>query len=271
MQINKRGRGLMVMVVLSIAYAVLLPFSTFVSCLDSTQITENIRRLWSVEFAERQKAKDNLVMVGDEAVPSLLVLLDDILHNQQPRFALGKEEEGKIAWEYYNNLPSEKKTLAEYENTNKFEISRRLRNDILEILGRMKSEKAVPYLTKELWKRQAGSGMPQVAGPGEQARPFKRTLIQIGSSAVPDLISVLESTDSKTNIFGEPITEHSKQIVAQAMIINFQSDIVTILSEIGDVRALPVLYRLKNAKIDPSFTRYLINAINKIQAKNGIK
>ena len=115
------------------------------------QVGVYIDLLRSPDEAKRQEAKVRLLSLGAESIGPLLALLEDLFRNEfMPRFALGRETEGKEAWDHYQALEPRKineRQLA-LQRLDGLEISSRLKDDAIELLGHLRAKEGVPLLIR---------------------------------------------------------------------------------------------------------------------------
>lgn len=73
------------------------------------QASSYIELLKSPNETKRQEGKQRLLSLGAESIDPLLALLEEISRDEfRPWFALGREKEGKEAWEHYQALDPRK-------------------------------------------------------------------------------------------------------------------------------------------------------------------
>jgi HEAT repeat protein len=201
-----------------------------------------IERLWTSDEKLRKKAKRDLIRLGSSSIRPLLTLLEDINTNPQPRFEKGKELEG---WEYierYNSLPRDKQDFDEYD---RIDISKRLKGDAIELLGKLKAQEAIPILIAMLRERIYIS-------PKDIVYPESKALIEIGAISVPELVDAMERAEKKAG-------DRQESIMC--------SRIAFVLGEIGDARGLPILEEIqKGSKV--MFLDYIEDAIEKLKEKS---
>ena len=56
-----------------------------------------IKKLWSRNETERTEGVDELLRIGPASIEKLTSLLADLIHDQRPRSAPGREQEGEKA------------------------------------------------------------------------------------------------------------------------------------------------------------------------------
>ena len=173
---------------------------------DEDKAASAISLLWSPNEAEREQAKAEIIRLNEKAISGLLALLEDIFENpSKPRFANGREEEGKILWEQYLSLPRNV-----VGNIYEFEISGRLKNDIIEVLGDLRPNSAIPILVKIMKYRMKDNWIRQ------RTEPEMIALTKIGKPAVPALIKLIQDTEERTvsNMPGNPHISEEEMLIA---------------------------------------------------------
>src|SRR5215467_4061891 len=98
-----------------------------------------VKQLWSADNAVRDNAKSVLVRLGSVAIPALILLVEDLLNNSYPRFPTGKELEGSKALDRFQSVGDQEANLV-YDQIRLLAINRRLIDDVIEILGRIRDE-----------------------------------------------------------------------------------------------------------------------------------
>jgi len=203
--------------------------------LNGGQVDIEIARLRSSDARERAAAKEKILQEGPTAVPLLVSLLRDLT------FPPGAKATEKGTFETW-----------------------RLKDDIVELLGRLKAEGAIPLLITLM-------GQKDIGGPWEMFSPEMRALVQIGPPAVPYLISSIENAEvtARAREFADdPIfTDEVKQRIRKTFVFQIQSRASIVLGEIGDARALPILRKLRRTRNDEFLLPYVERAIEKIQSK----
>ena len=160
-----------------------------------TQKTSSaIKKLWSDVATEREFAKREIIRLGHTPIRSLVDVLLALLSNQYPRFATGREEEGRIALENYLQSSLASTSREEFdrtvENASRLFINSRLISDVLYLLGELRAEEAIPICIKimegrDMYRRSVGFGDEMIA------------LCKIGSPAVPYLITEVEQAEAR--------------------------------------------------------------------------
>ena len=148
-----------------------------------------IEGLYSPNDPERELAKRELLKAGTMAVKPLCSLLTDLLENPYPRFPKGEEEEAARFLTLYPRMVAQNMSLADHERSfaiaDKYFINSRLISDIVELLGRLRAEAAVPNLIRIMQSRDLYAGTD---GFGKEMVALTR----IGEPAVPYLIAALK-------------------------------------------------------------------------------
>jgi hypothetical protein len=206
-----------------------------------------IKQLWSSDEKVRLSAKEKLIQFGSEAIEPVLALLEEVTTNEARRFMTGKEQEGAEAWkrvkqaeeikdsEQRDKLLSGKGGLI--EKAFEYEITVRLKWDSIEILGRLRAEKAIPLLIEQMLL------VPKLNWLREYWNPAMEALAEIGPAAVPKLIETIEKAREEVSSgrFSSPISDEQRQYIIESFIITRQTRAVMVLGRIGDARALPFL------------------------------
>ena len=125
-------------------------------------------------------------------------------------------------------------------------ITQRLKEDVCELLGQLRSEEAVAVLIEAMESWTGGDSW-------ENSNAAMDALQKIGSPAVPDIIEAVES---------------AKQRAASPRGEDRPSDFF-VSTEIGDARALPVLARLENSTESQWLVPYLRRAISQIKERQN--
>ncbi len=197
---------------------------------DRNQVSDYIELLKSSEEAKRQEGKEKLFHIGSDAIGPLISLLEDLFKDDfTPWFASGRAEEGKEVWERRQRALDSGDAgaaRAAWDQLAQLEISGRLKNDVMEILGRLQAQAAVPLLIRIMEERE-------IDNLWEKMRSEMYALVAIGSPAVPRLIELIKEAKvaAKRNPHG--ISAYRLQVRA-----------AKVLGLIGDARALPVLKEL---------------------------
>jgi ABC-type transporter Mla MlaB component len=216
---------------------------------DDSKVELAVKKLWSADTAEERAAMEALVHLGSGSVPQLVNVLEDVTNDPtSPHFATGKEKEGSEAFELYYSKPFGPKPGVSAGQLAELEISWRLKRDILEILGRLRAEEAVPLLIRIMERRAIYSAI-------ERMSPEMNTLAQIGTAAVPQLIEAIETASQRSASvgFADPsLTEEEKTSLRSIETFKIQVRAALTLGEIGDARALPILRRLMEESNDLS-------------------
>lgn len=263
---------------------------------NQEQIEAAVRKLWSSSDAERKSGIKQVMQIGAAAVEPLVALLSDLAHDQRPRFPVGKEAEGDRALQEYieaerqfENVISDHSVVEDWrKRLSEIAINSRLMTDVVYLLGELKAESAIPILI-EIANRH------WEVGPAgyDLTPPETKALCRIGKAAVPQLIRSLDETSIRAHGF-EPVTfgwwlpdepedeedtgeDIERKRSEESKIGLVRHRIISVLAEIGDVRAVPALRSLQKAieghtgkdslvyGIDDSVKHSIEDAINKIQ------
>jgi HEAT repeats len=255
---------------------------------NQDQCVAAIKSLSSSTERDRSEGIKQIQQLGRAAIEPLVSLLSDLVHNQRPRFPVDKTEEGAGALrEYVTAVRAfSKGTGVSYDEVKvasarlaAVAINTRLMTDVVQLLGRLRAEPAIPILI-EIMNKHYGIG-----GLGGCERD---ALSQIGEAAVPDLIKDLEESnicaygfdrviygfsfvveaaeDEASDADDEENEDLSETYESQLSLI--RQRVVWVLGEIGSQRSLPALHKLLDATHDEFLRVRIEHALGKIQ-KNG--
>lgn len=168
---------------------------------DIRRLTYAIAKLWSSDESERQATKKEIVRFGSRAIDPLLSILEDLVRHRYPRFASGKEGEGNEALQHLVGSYQKKTSVEEAweagqqyrERLRTLQINGRLLFDLVQLLGSLRAEKAIPLLIEILETER-----PLHAW--ESVYPEMEALSQIGVAAVPTLLEVIENANERAEI-----------------------------------------------------------------------
>lgn len=227
-----------------------------------------IKRLSSSTERDRSEGIERIQQLGRAAIEPLVSLLSDLVHNQRPRFPVDKTEEGARALREYVMAvrASSKGTGVSYdeikvasERLAAVAINARLMTDIVQLLGELRAEQAIPILIEIMNKHYGIGGL----GGSE-----KYALCHIGEAAVPDLIKDLEESNIRAYGFDRVIYGYSlvvepaedeasdtdeeenedlSETYERRQIGVIRQRVVWVLGEIGSARSLPALHKLLDA------------------------
>lgn len=264
---------------------------------DSTdeQTGVAIRRLWSCNAEERKLGSQQLTERGVESIGPLVSLLSDLLSDQRPRFALGREDEAARALDYIreslqNPISADEMDKAAGLISDLF-INSRLIADVISLLGELRAEGAIPSLIRIM------EGRDMYSEPDGYAIEAQ-ALLQIGAPAVPFLIKALDEAkttaikgediylgcvihcDSITNLRDDEdnLTIRSEQHSGEedddddyddinTRFYKIQRRAIRVLGDIGDPKALPFLRSLVEDTRDARLVSEIEMSITKIQKK----
>lgn len=217
------------------------------------QVSEYIELLKSSDEVKRQEGKEKLLLLGSSSIGLLVSLLGELSADPfRPWFVSGREREGIEAWERRQKADDSgnvAEARAASELIAQLEISGRLKNDVMELLGQLRAEEAVPILIRLMEERP-------VDNLWEKMRYDMKALVAIGSAAVPQLIESIKNAKDTAKRNWQPIPAYRIQVRA-----------AIVLGMIGDERALPVLEELLRQEND-----MLVDlAIKQIKEKSGKK
>ncbi|HEV8483807.1 MAG TPA: hypothetical protein VGV87_09685 [Blastocatellia bacterium] len=130
------------------------------------------------------------------------------------------------------------------------EITARLRNDVIALLGELRAAKSAPLLVEIMENRIMDNLF-------EKMRPEMTALANIGAAAVPYLISSIETAKQKALSvqFPDPRTDEERTRYVMTQTARTQLRAAMVLGEIGDPRGLPVLQRLLEPTSDLNLVR----------------
>lgn len=233
---------------------------------ENTLASRAVRELWSADGPRRESAREELLRLGARAIPQLVALLDDIQSHAVPRYETGKEKEGAEALKLLDKQPLDQSNVKDYFlKRQSLDISYRLKKDCVELLGSLKAEQAVPLLIKEF--------LPGISGTygGEPTTSEMQALVEIGTSAVPQLLEYLQSLEyyvpSVFSARDASDTRRPERIKSTMQIV--QARVAMVLGRIGDARALPALEELlRKAGDDGYAARYAGEALERIKQKS---
>jgi HEAT repeat protein len=266
---------------------------------DLRELNSAIAKLWSPDERQRQAAKRDIVQFGSQAIDPLIAALEDLVRNRYPRFATGNEKEGSEALHHLAGLieriPPLENPFAEgrqySEQLRNIEIGGRLLWDIIQLLGSLRAEKAIPLLIEIM-----ESDRPMHAW--ESTYPEMEALCQIGAAAVPSLIEAIESANQRA----EDADWYPTGYIIETHSANTEDDLAAecsdpdepdeavdaelseepteagfsweakriiartakVLGEIGDPRARPILERVLHSNDIEYVRRYIEGALEKI-------
>jgi HEAT repeat protein len=241
------------------------------------EVSAAIQRLFSADYEDRLAATENIIRLGPQAVKPLLSLLEEVTRMNGRQYVSGKEKEGAKAYRRFlemdrNNDPEGLEKAKEEHS--KLDITSRLKEDIIYLLGELKSEEALPVLIDWMWHAPyevtvfSGSGKPRW-------NDAMKALVRMGGVAVPSLIETLERAESIANSVeynNVPLPDGAVRTIQDQAEENkrrIQTRAVLVLGEIGDERALPALERMLEKGSDRLEIRedYVRDAIEKIRGK----
>lgn len=231
----------------------------------SNEIAEFVGLLWSPDSNAREDAKRNLFGRGQASVTALTDLLRNLINREEPQFETGKEEEGRKFLARHYQQPSD---ASEIDRVLAVEISWRIKQDVVEVLSRLKARDAVPILIDALH-----SGIQVGSATHEHTKPEMEMLRQFGAIAVPDLNEAIDTVEEKVN--GEPDnpswTHEENRIYKLGQTQSRQAKLAMVIGAIGDDRSMPILEHLLEQlrdKGDRAYTiMYIEEAITKIKNK----
>jgi HEAT repeat protein len=265
---------------------------------DSIRVTEAIEKLWSADDEQRRRGKSEILRLGVQSADGLVALLENLLRNPRLYFSKGNEQKGNEAIEglqrivrTVSNVRVAWEQSEEYRQIiSKLAINSRLFFDIIELLGDLRSEKAVPVLI-EIMVSQRSMNNPST----NPMYTEMEALCRIGNVAVPQLIEVLENANQRaedasdyspgfiietdmpthSDLSSQVSLQHAKAELEEEednTDISFEANGIRsraakVLGEIGDARALPALESALNSS-DIRLARGVIaDAIDMIKSR----
>ncbi|MEW6131268.1 MAG: hypothetical protein AB1757_29835 [Acidobacteriota bacterium] len=224
-------------------------------------------QLWLQDEMERKNAKSQLIKLGKKAIPSLISLLEELCCSHKKAYILGREDEGQRAWKDLieaMHTHNQRQITKAQTKLRRVDITQRLENDVIEILGKLKATAAIPQLiilmnsdivlTKVYWNQSM------------------RALIDIGTSSIPYLIDTLEKAEAQLKILESrnlSLVEKDNQQSEIHSANRVQKRAAMVLAAIGDEQVTPVLERVSQEIkfVNLDITPEIIELKNKLRAK----
>ena len=201
---------------------------------DARALKQALNRLASDNGTEREAAQATLLGFGQKSIPPLL----DLLTSLTPQVKVCPPN---------SNLPCEMVTFLIESDSR-----RRLRTDVIFLIGHLHAVEAVPLLVKTL-------GLQDSEGAGLRYwGPEKSALIEIGALAVPELMDNLMLAEN----YRRSIMKGDHQGSAYS---ELEVRIIEILGDIGDQRSLLFLEEMKKNTTNQILDEYLKEAIETIK------
>lgn len=207
---------------------------------NSQLLSDAIKSLASDDQSERTVAMETLLRAGQRSIPPLLKLLQSLT----PYVEVCPPG---------SNLPC--RIGSRYRSDTNHKI--RMQSDVISLLGQLHAVDAVPLLIRILGQFESEGAGFRYWGPEMIA------LIDIGSSAVPELLDSLILAEERRRI---PLDNGRL-----APYLEIQARIIDVLGHIGDERALKLFEELKKSNTNPVFLSYLTEAEEKIKRKTQQK
>jgi hypothetical protein len=232
---------------------------------DKDSTNEAIKRLWSSDEGERARGKRELLEGGQSSIKPLMALLTDIESNLSPRYVTGKEKEGReSAKQLSETYPTgnERKIRKYLEEYTKIEITARLRNDIIELLGYLQAQEAIPLLMDIIIKE------PRRNLSKEYWDVTMKALVQIGHPVVTHLTRInhdLRTVVLSVNPKIQRLPEKTRESFIEFEVNKIRTRSAMILGCIGEVQSLPGLEQQLNGAKDFLLIYYTKEAISKIK------
>lgn len=233
-----------------------------------------IRKLWSPDELKRELGKRKILELGSAPIAPLVALLSDLLVDQHPRFAAGKEEEATKALEEHLRSSPETISLDEFDRWSKrmpeLFVNSRLISDALYLLGELRAEVAIPICIKimegrNMYSKAVGFGDEMVA------------LSKIGSAAVPYLITAVKEARTRA-LKGEDIhlgfviqrdakngagDEEGESLKTKQQLQEEEEDLELRISKIR-ARAIRVLARIGDRSVLSFLDKFLIQTADNL-------
>jgi HEAT repeat protein len=241
---------------------------------DNEQINAAIKQLFSANDNERRSATEKIIQFGSIAIKPLISLLEQIIEKPGRFYPSGREKEGAAAYERLqeafrngDNLAAEQAR----EELSQLDITYRLKGDIINLLGELKSEEALPILLRLMWRDLE----VEMISKRPRWNNAMKALVTMGGIAVPTLIETLERAESIANSveYNDVQLSDGTGLTIQSQVEKnkrrIQTRAILVLGEIGDERALTALERmlqgdgelLENQKV------YVREAVEKVKDK----
>jgi len=245
-----------------------------------------VQQLWSAELIVRESAKATLVSLGDDAVPLLVSLLNDVATNDRERYETGMDVSGpelRKVLEIQVRSADANKRMQAARLLAGLDISQRLESDACEVVGALHAVEAVPILATLSWSRS-------IVEIGLSFRtyltsPSINALVEIGRPAVAQIVMELESADSTAAVeFRSRFTQAGSEVsdllgrmrslsfgpkikTREDLANRIRSTLANVLGQIGDERALPALEKLSEKSDDSEVRFYSRQAISMLGAR----
>ena len=252
------------------ACGVFLSMTTFWFPTNQDGVELALRQLRSEDARVRLGAKQKLIELGNAAVSSLVSKLEDLVQRPRPTFEWGKEAEGEQASiQRVNSIEAGEKGIIVAGPP---DIYWRLVEDLVDLLGRLKAPQAIPVLLEAMkWD--------EMRTLGEQMRPEMKALLEIGEAAVPQLceaFATAEPDEASVLKYGsQDMTIEQRRRALEGRAHCYQARLAMVLSEIGSIRALPVLEDSFQSDAQAGrrtcATLHVEQAIDKIKFKQGMR
>jgi HEAT repeat protein len=185
-------------------------------------------------------ARTAILRAGPVAAPGLLALLQDLAdHKDEPHFVKGREQELR---QYLGDPAGNSKLAAEYD------ITGRLIDDCIVLLGHLRSGRAAPVILKLLEAEPVGTGEPKCLLE-------TRALEEIGEPAVLPLIDALRNAGKIA------------ASIPHGNVRAIRARISLALMDIADPRAIPALEDLIKRGGEFKGDRSIKSAIDEMRLK----
>ncbi|MGH9764395.1 MAG: hypothetical protein ACREDR_35755, partial [Blastocatellia bacterium] len=114
-----------------------------------------VTKLWSPDNRVRKTAEAEILKLGTVAIKPLIDLLSELVSDQRPRFATGREVEGNKVLEEQRRSPHMRWVALEelrrgtaVHESPEVVINSRLMKDAIRLLGQLKAVEATPLLIR---------------------------------------------------------------------------------------------------------------------------
>ena len=223
-----------------------------------------IKKLWSPNERERTEGVDELLRIGPASIEKLISLLAELILDQRPRFAPGREQEGERALQeylrsarmFYSEGVDYAETRTARDRLTALTMNSGLMTDVVHLLGELKAEQAVSILMQMVNRHWESTYLGL-----EFHTPETAALARIGAASVQQLGENLNEATIRAYGF-EPLVygwrvvveeedledddepDADEELDRQTHIGNVRLRVAAVLGEIGETRALPYLEKL---------------------------
>ncbi len=160
---------------------------------QSDPVQSVIGQLSAADPDDRRTAKEKIIQIGAPAIQPLIAFLTDLMRDPHNRYANGTTETDFIdARERAERIqPSDAgRQAAAARQLSTMLINQRLKEDVCELLGRLRAESAVAVLIEAMESWPGGDSW-------ENSNAAMEALQEIGAPAVPGIIEAVESAEQR--------------------------------------------------------------------------